>query len=65
MKLPFCNKSLQFKKTIIKNITSTVDEVLTSAHIPKEKINVMLSELSFLEHDQDLNNTNILKDILY
>ena len=24
----------------------------------------MLSELSFLEHDQDLNNTNILKDIL-
>lgn len=51
-------------KTIIKNITSTVDEVLTSAGIPKEKINVMISELSFLEHDQDLNNTNILKDIL-
>lgn len=51
-------------KMIIKNITSTVENVLMASFIPKDKIDVILSELSFLEHDQDLNNTDILKDIL-
>lgn len=51
-------------KTIIKNIPSTVEAVLTSEEIPGDKINVILAELTFLEHDQDLNNTDVLKDIL-
>lgn len=51
-------------KTIIKNIPSTVEAVLTSEVILGDKINVILAELTFLEHDQDLNNTDVLKDIL-
>ena len=51
-------------QTIISNIPLTVDRILREENIPTEKIEVIKSELSFLAHDQDLHNTNVIKDIL-
>ncbi|MBS4018939.1 MAG: N-6 DNA methylase [Dechloromonas sp.] len=50
--------------TIIKNIPPTVKQILARESIPTEKIEVINAGLTFMEHDQDLNNTNVLKDIL-
>lgn len=51
-------------ETIVDNIPKTVKKVLSNEKLPEEKINVLLAELAFMEHDQDLNNHTILKDIL-
>ncbi len=51
-------------ETIVNNIPKTVKKVLSGEKLPEEKINVLLAELAFMEHDQDLNSQSILKDIL-
>ena len=51
-------------KTIIDNIPTTISKILEDEGIPKDKIEVLTNELSFIKTDQDLNNTNILKEIL-
>lgn len=50
--------------TIINNISSTVEQVLKKEKIDTDKINVLLNELAFLQTDNDLNSSEILKDIL-
>lgn len=51
---------------IVSNIQKTVEKILKKENIPKEKIDVLIEELSFLEFEQDLNNNelNILRNIL-
>ena len=51
-------------KTIINNIPTTITQILKDEKIPKDKIEVLTNELSFIKTDQDLNNTDILKEIL-
>ncbi|MCI8306999.1 MAG: N-6 DNA methylase [Lachnospiraceae bacterium] len=51
-------------ETIVNNIPKTIKKVLSIEKLPEEKINVLLAELAFMEHEQDLNNLTILKDIL-
>lgn len=50
--------------TIVTNIPTTLQKILTSEEIPTDKIELIKAELAFLVHDQDLNTSNILKDIL-
>ena len=55
--------------TIIRNIPTTIIDILKSENISQEKIDVLINELSFLKTDKDLNDTEvngteILKDIL-
>jgi len=50
--------------TIINNIPTTVEKTLKTEKVPIEKIELIKAELAFLPHDQDLNNSTILKDIL-
>ena len=50
--------------TIVTNIPTTLQKILTSEEIPADKIELIKAELAFLVHDQDLNTSNILKDIL-
>lgn len=66
------NVSNDFKKgysnwsseTIIGNIPITVKKILSAEGIDNEKIDVLINELSFIRTDNDLNSTNILKEIL-
>lgn len=66
------NVSNDFKKgysnwsseTIIGNIPITVKKILSAEGIDNEKIDVLINELSFIRTDNDLNSTDILKDIL-
>lgn len=51
-------------KTIINNIPTTITEILDEEGIPKDKIEILINELSFIKTDQDLNHTSILKEIL-
>lgn len=51
-------------KTIINNISTTINLILKNEGIPKEKIEVLTNELSFTKTDRDLNDTDILKEIL-
>ena len=50
--------------SIINNMYTTIDEILQREKIPQDKINVLKAELEFVKHDNDLNNTYVLKDIL-
>lgn len=50
--------------TIVNKIENRVKAVLKSENIPEDKINVLLAELQFVYHDNDLNNHDILKNIL-
>lgn len=50
--------------TIVKNIPITVDVILTKEGVPKDKIEILTNELSFLKTDKDINDTSILKEIL-
>lgn len=50
--------------TIVTNIPTTLQKILTSEEIPADKIELIKAELAFLVHDQDLNTSDILKDIL-
>ncbi len=51
-------------QTIIRNIPTTISDILESEKIDKSKIEVLTNELTFIKTDNDLNSTNILKDIL-
>jgi hypothetical protein len=50
--------------TIISNIPNTINNILTGEGISQDKINVLNNELSFITTDNDLNNSDILKEIL-
>jgi len=52
-------------KTILRNIPNTIEDVLLNEGISQDKIDVLKKELSFLDIDYDLNNTEILKQILF
>jgi type I restriction enzyme M protein len=49
---------------IIRNIPTTIFDILTNEGIDAEKINVLSNELAFIKTDADLNNSEILKEIL-
>lgn len=49
---------------IIRNIPTTVEDILKKEGIDVEKIQVLNNELAFIKTDNDLTSTNILKDIL-
>jgi hypothetical protein len=51
-------------QTIIRNIPTTIGDILESENIDKNKIEVLINELTFIKTDTDLNSTDILKDIL-
>jgi len=51
-------------QTIIRNIPTTISDILESEKIDKSKIEVLTNELAFIRTDNDLNSTDILKDIL-
>jgi len=51
-------------QTIIRNIPPTISDILVSEHIDKSKIDVLTNELAFIKTDNDLNSTDILKNIL-
>lgn len=51
-------------KNIIRNIPTTISDILTSEGITQEKINILENEIAFIKTDNDINNTNVLKDIL-
>lgn len=49
---------------IIRNIPTTIHDILLNEGIDESKINVLINEISFLKTDNDLNSSDILKDIL-
>ena len=49
---------------ILRNIPTTIQDILESEGIDNAKIQVLINELAFIKTDNDLNNTDILKDIL-
>src|SRR3989338_5214052 len=51
-------------QTIIRNIPTTISDILESEKIDKSKIEVLTNELTFIKTDTDLTSTDILKDIL-
>jgi len=51
-------------QTIIENIPFTIGNILESENIDKNKIEVLTNELTFIKTENDLNSTDILKDIL-
>jgi predicted RNA methylase len=51
-------------KNIIRNIPTTIGDILEREGIDKSKIDVLINELAFIKTDKDLNNTDILKNIL-
>ena len=51
-------------KNIIRNIPTTIEDILVNENIDINKINILKNELSFINTDTDLNNTEILKEIL-
>lgn len=51
-------------QTIVRNIPTTIGDILESENIDKNKIEVLTNELTFIKTDNDLNSTDILKDIL-
>ena len=51
-------------KNIIRQIPTTITDILTNQGIPREKIKVLVNELAFVKTDHDLNNTDVIKEIL-
>lgn len=51
-------------KNIIRNIPTTIEDILLNENIEINKINVLKNELAFINTDTDLNDTEILKEIL-
>jgi len=49
---------------IIENIPVSVKKVLSNEEIDRDKIEVLLNEITFLKTDKDLKDTSILKEIL-
>lgn len=61
----FKKNYLNFSRiNIIRNIPTTINDILINEGIPQLKIDVLLNELAFINTDQDLNNTDVLKEIL-
>ncbi len=58
------NYSSWNRQMIIRNIPTTVSDILESEKIDKSKIEVLTNELTFIKTDTDLNSTDILRDIL-
>ena len=66
------SQSSDFKKgyqswrptTIVNNIPNTVERVLRDEGIEKNRIDILINEISFINTDKDLTTTDILKDIL-
>lgn len=66
------NVSNDFKKSysnwsitnIIRNIPTTILDILSNEGIDNDKINVLVNELAFIKTDTDLNASDILKEIL-
>jgi len=51
-------------QTIIRNIPTTIEDILSSEGVDKNRIEILTNELTFIRTDNDLNSTDILKDIL-
>lgn len=51
-------------KTLVTNMLDTVERVLQSEDIPKDKIDVLLNELAFCRTDISLQRTSVLREIL-
>jgi hypothetical protein len=51
-------------QTIIRNIPTTISDILESEKIDRSKIEVLINEISFIKKDIDINSTDVLKDIL-
>jgi len=51
-------------KNIIRNIPTTIEDILEREGIDKSKIDVLINELAFIKTDKDLNDTDILNNIL-
>lgn len=51
-------------KTIIRNIPTTIEDILEKENINESKIKILTNELTFLKNDIDLNESDILKSIL-
>lgn len=49
---------------IIRNIPTTILDILSNEGIDNEKIDVLVNELAFIKTDNDLISTDILKEIL-
>jgi len=49
---------------IVRNIPTTINDILINEDIDQSKIDVLLNELAFIKTDKDLNDADILKDIL-
>lgn len=49
---------------IIRNIPTTIHDILVNEGIDESKINVLINELAFIKTDNDLNSSDILKEIL-
>jgi type I restriction enzyme M protein len=58
------NYSSWSTQMIIRNIPTTIGDILESEKIDKNKIEVLTNELTFIKTDNDLNSTDILKNIL-
>ncbi len=51
-------------RTIIRNIPTTIHDVLEREEISADKIGILENEIAFIKTDNDINNTEILKSIL-
>ena len=51
-------------KNVIRNIPTTVKDILENQEIPDNKIEVFINELAFINTDHDLNNTDVVIQIL-
>lgn len=51
-------------QNIIRNIPTTIEDILVNEWIDKTKIDVLNNELTFIKTDTDLNSSEILKEIL-
>lgn len=51
-------------KNIIRNIPTTVADILSGEGIDDEKIKVLINELAFITTDNDLNDSTVLQEIL-
>lgn len=49
---------------IIRNIPTTIEDILSNEGIDNAKIQVLINELTFIKTDNDLTTTDILKEIL-
>ncbi len=49
---------------IIRNIPTTISDILLKEGISKDKISILENELAFIKTDHDLNTTDVLKNIL-